>query len=175
MSPHTAGNKGKKQNYGFLIRFLLKTGIMIGAAAVILVWVIGIYRMTGNNMFPSVRDGDLCVFYRFETCSLNDVVLYEDGNGDLRVGRIIAVGGQTIEFMENGGYEVDGYQALEEIPYETYASVMSPVEYPMTLSKDSCFILNDFRQDTADSREYGPVNQSRIKGKLLFLLRRRGF
>lgn len=165
----------KKKKYRFLTRFLLKTCVIIVIGAVILIWVLRIHRMTGNSMFPSVRDGDLCVFYRLESCTLNDVVLYKDESGQAKVGRIVAVGGQTVDFMEEGGYEIDGYQAVDEIPYETYASVRSSVKYPVTLDENSYFILNDFRSDTADSREYGVVDRSQVKGKLLFLLRRRGF
>lgn len=168
-------SKTRKQHpYGFLFRFLVKTFLLTAAVASLCTWILCFHRMTGNRMFPAVRDGDLCVFYRLESCGLGDVVLYEDGKGTLRVGRIAAVGGQTVDFPETGGYEVDGYQPLEEIPYETYAAEES-IGYPIVLGEDEIFLLNDFRSDTSDSREVGPVKASRIKGKLLVLLRRRGF
>jgi len=43
------------------------------------------------------------------------------------------------------------------------------------LKEDEYFILNDFRQITTDSRELGGIKKSQIKGKLLFLMRRRNF
>lgn len=161
--------------YRFLLRFLLKTSAVIGAIAVILIFVLRVYRMEGNYMFLSIWDGDLCIFYQLEDCYSGDVVLYEDTGGQLKVGRIAAVCGQTVDFPAAGGYELDGYQPTEEIPYETYADENSTVTYPVTLDRDSYFILNDFRMDTTDSRQDGAVDQSQIKGKLLFLLRRRGF
>lgn len=126
-------------------------------------------------MFPSVRDGDLCVFYKLGDCYTNDVVLYKDDAGDLKVGRVVACPGQKVNFLENGGYEVDGGQSIDEIPYETYAGANSQVVYPLDLSDEQYFILNDFRSDTNDSRTYGAVEKERICGKLLFLMRRRGF
>lgn len=168
-------HKEKKAKYQFLVRFLIKTVILIGILMITFTFVFQIHRMNGNRMFPSVRDGDLGVFYRLEPCYTNDVVLYKDHNGELQVGRIIAVPEQTVEFLENGGYEVNGNQTLDEIPYETYLEHSSQVKYPLTLSSDSYFILNDFRSDTSDSRTYGVVEKSEIRGKLLFLLRRRGF
>ena len=167
--------KNKATKYRFLIRFIIKTCLIAGAAAAVLIWVLSPYRMSGNSMFPSIRDGDLCIFYKPEPCYFNDVVLYEDEKGNTKVGRIVAAGGQTIDFMEEGGYEVNGYQAMEEVPYETYRAEESNVSYPLTLEENSYFILNDFRSDTSDSREEGPVSGSKIHGKLLFLLRRRGF
>lgn len=170
-----AERKPKKSKYRFVSRFLIKTGVIALAAAGVLVFFLQAYRMDGNQMFPSVRDGDLCFFYKLGTCTADDIVLYEDRNGELRAGRVIAVGGQTVDFPESGGYTVNGCEILDEIPYETYAAESGSVDYPVTLEEGQYFILNDFRPDTADSREYGPVDGTRIKGKLLFLLRRRGF
>lgn len=131
--------------------------------------------MTGNTMSPYVRDGDLCIFYRLDKIYLNDIVLYEDANGENRVGRIIASNGQKVSFAEEGGYSIDDYQPIEENPYETYQSEKGNVRYPLQLNEDEYFILNDFRQITTDSRELGGIKKSQIKGKLLFLMRRRNF
>ena len=168
-------SKTVKKKYRSLVRFLVKTSVIAGTLAVVLTWVIGLHRMNGNQMFPSVRDGDLCVFYRLQACYPGDVVLYEGEKGDMKLGRIAAMGGQTVKITEEGGLEVDGCQTVDEVPYETHADEDSPVTYPVTLNKNSYFILNDFRMDMDDSRQYGPVDRARIKGRLLFLFRRRGF
>ena len=169
-------NKGKKAGkYRFLFRFMQKTIVLVLLLFVLLTFVFQIFRMTGNNMSPYVRDGDLCIFYRLDQIYLNDVVLYEDENGKKRVGRIIASGGQVVEFAEEGGFKVDDYQPTEENPYKTYKAEKGNVKYPLQLKEDEYFILNDFRQITTDSRELGGIKKSRIKGKLLFLMRRRNF
>lgn len=158
-----------------LIKFLLKTVFLIGTVTAVFTCILSLYRMTGNSMFPSVRDGDLCLFYRLEDCHLNDIVLYENADGKKKLGRIIAIEGQTVAFPENGGYEVNGCQPAEEIPYETYPAENSTVNYPLTVPENSFFILNDYRSDSSDSRQYGVVSETQVIGKLLFLLRRRGF
>ena len=107
--------------------------------------------MTGNNMSPYVRDGDLCIFYRLDKIYLNDVVLYEDENGKERVGRVVASGGQKVEFAQEGGYQVDDYQPTEENPYETYKAEKGNVKYPLQLKTEEYFMLNDFRKITTDS------------------------
>ena len=169
-------NKGKKaRKYRFLFRFIQKTIVLVLSLFVLLTFIFQIFRMTGNNMSPYVRDGDLCIFYRLDQIYLNDVVLYEDEDGKKRVGRIIASGGQVVEFAEEGGFKVDDYQPTEENPYKTYKAEKGNVKYPLQLKEDEYFILNDFRQITTDSRELGGIKKSRIKGKLLFLMRRRSF
>lgn len=167
--------KKQKSKYRFVFSYLIKIAVITAVFVVVLTLVINLHRMKGNRMFPSVRDGDLGIFFRLTDCHTNDVVLYTDATGQETVGRIIAVGRQTVEFFKDGGYEVDGAATYDEIPYETYMSEKNSISYPITLKEDEYFILNDFRNDTADSREYGPVKKENIKGKLLYLLRRRGF
>lgn len=178
--PFCATRKGGKTlkkdfKYRFVFCYLSKIAVIAGVFAVMLTLVVSLHRMEGNRMFPSVRDGDLGIFYRLTDCHTNDVVLYTDKTGQVTAGRIIAVGGQTVEFFKDGGYEVDGAATYDEIPYKTYMSKKHSISYPVTLKEDEYFILNDFRSDTADSREYGPVKKENVKGKLLYLLRRRGF
>ena len=194
----------KKNKYTFLFRFIRKTALFVLIIFILLTFVFKIFRMTGNTMYPYVQDGDLCIFYRLDNLYLNDVVIYEDEDGNECIGRVRATGGQVVSFNEEGGYSVDGYQPIEENPYETYAAEDMTAEdtsaddivndtsmneatteddvgenrgitYPLTLNDNEYFILNDFRRHTTDSRELGAIDKSRIKGKLIFLLRRRNF
>ena len=98
----------KDFKYRFVFCYLSKIAVIAGVSAVVLTLVVSLHRMVGNRMFPSVRDGDLGIFYRLTDCHTNDVVLYTDKTGQVTAGRIIAVGGQTVEFFKDGGYEVDG-------------------------------------------------------------------
>lgn len=158
-----------------LLRSLVKIMVFFAGTAAVFTWVLGMYRMEGNNMFPSVKDGDLCITYKMGKYYANDVVLYRDDKNELRIGRIIAVEGQSVDFPENGGYLINGYQPSEEIMYQTFAGETKKVKYPLTIEKGAYFILNDFRSDTRDSRQLGTADQSQLCGKLIFLLRRRGF
>lgn len=165
--------KQGKSKYRFLYRFLLKTGILLTIIVITLMFIICPFRMDDNTMFPSFRNGDLGVFCRVMSIQTNDVVLYKNDDGVLKVGRVVAMEGQTIEFLEDGGYNVDGYGAFEEIPYETYATDVS--HYPFILNDGEVFVLNDFRSVETDSRSMGPIDESQIVGKLVFSLRIRGF
>lgn len=175
MEESTKDKKKKVGKYRFLFRFIRKTVVLILIIVCLLTFVFQIFRMTGNSMYPYVKDGDFCIFYRLDKIYLNDVVLYEDEKGKERIGRIVASGGQSVTFAEEGGYLVNDYQPIEENPYETYKAEKGKVNYPLLLKEDEYFILNDFRQITTDSRELGGIKKSQIKGKLLFLMRRRNF
>ena len=49
------------------------------------------------------------------------------------------------------------------------------VSFPYTVEEGKAFILNDYREDTLDSRSFGAVDLSDIDGPLILSLRRRGF
>lgn len=163
----------EKKKYIFLLRFLFKTACYALTVWLVVTYLFAVRRMSGNTMSPFVRDGDLTIYNRMdrEEIYLNDVVLYEDEDGIEHVGRVVAGNGQEVDFPENGGYRVNGYLVSEEILYETYAAEDSVVNYPIRLGDDEYFILNDFRSITSDSREYGAIKRSRIKGKILCLFR----
>ncbi|MDO5811449.1 MAG: signal peptidase I [Bacillota bacterium] len=163
------------KKYDFIFQFLFKTLILLIILFLLLSFVFKVHRATGNTMSPYIRDGDLCIFYRMDKIYLNDIIIYKDKDGKECMGRVIASRGQTVAFSKHGGYFVDGNQTVEENPYKTYASKKKNVKYPLKLKNDEYFVLNDFRKITTDSREKGAISKSQIKGKLLFLMRRRGF
>ena len=167
--------KKKKRKFGFLIGFILKISLIAGIIYLLLLYVFSVKRMTGNSMFPAIKDGDLCIFYKLEDYYTSDVVLYKTEGNDLKTGRIIAIKGQEVNFPEYGGYTINGFQPSEEILYQTYKENGSDVKYPLTVEPDTYFILNDFRTDTVDSRSYGLIKKEQLLGKLIFVLRRRNF
>lgn len=167
--------KDKKRLLKAFLHFVLKLVIIGVAAYVILTYVLAFYRMSDNYMFPNIKDGDLCILYKLDEYSSNEIVLYHDPVGNLRLGRIVAIADQEVDFMEEGGYTVNGYQPSEEITYETGPAEQTEVDFPLKVEEGSVFVMNDFRSLTTDSREFGTVSKDDICGKLIFVLRRRGF
>lgn len=89
-------------------------------AAVLWVLLTQVYLVTqasGNEMFPAVKDGDLVLGIRLEKdYAKNDVVVYER-SGTLRVGRVLARGGDIVTLSESGVVEVNGSaQGLPHLP-----------------------------------------------------------
>ena len=163
----------KKSKWRHLRQLILKLLLFGLVTYGVFTFVLGGIRISGNNMFPMLKDGDFCLYYRTRDVYLEDMVIYEDSTGNLRAGRIKAVGGQTVDFLKDGGLLVDGSIPSEYLPYDTLKAENSEVKYPIQLGSDEYFILNDYRSDTTDSRQYGAVSVSSIKGKGIFILRRR--
>ena len=167
-------SKNKKTTSQLLSRFLVKITVIAAATAAVLLFVLGVNVHYGNNMHPSVRDGDLVVSFRMQRPFLNAVVLY-DCDGKTNVGRVVAMEGSVVAITDAGELTVNGIVPSEEVFYPTFKSENSEIQFPYTVEKGKVFILNDFRLDTYDSRSFGAVDIKDLKGPALFTMRRRGF
>ena len=164
--------KQKKKRNPF-IGLIVKIAVIAAIGCLLYMYVVSFYRMDGNNMFPAVRDGDLCFILKTEKPRKDDIVLWKDEEGKLRLSRIVAAGGQTV-VVNDDGLIVNNYAPAEYIFYETKPAD-NGIDYPVTLTENAYFVLNDFRQEDTDSRVFGEVKRENIVGKVFFLFRRREF
>ena len=166
--------KKKKTTKQILIGFLIKLAATALAVWLLLTFVLGVTIYYGNNMHPALRDGDLIISLRLQRPYLNAAVLYEH-DGKTCLGRVVGMPGNVIDISDVGALTVNGIAPAEEVFYPTYRCETSNITYPYTVGEDKVFILNDFRSDTNDSRAFGAVDISDVKGPVLIMLRRRGF
>ena len=140
---------------------------------ILLTQILQFSRARNNDMYPAIRAGDIVLGYRLgKEFEKNDVVVFQQGEYQ-RVGRIVAKGGDTVTLDESGALLVNGTLQYEKIPLETLPCEYGTITYPYTVPSDSYFILNDYRQEQRDSREFGPVKASDIQSRVISLLRRR--
>ncbi len=133
--------------------------------------VLSFDRISGNDMFPSVRAGALLIGYRLDKkYDRGDVVLYVRG-GEKSVGRIVGLPGDVINLNQSGNLIVNGTNAGLDDLFPTYPE--GGIEYPFRIPEDSVFILGDHRTQAKDSRSFGAVKQNTIKAKAITILRRR--
>jgi signal peptidase I len=138
------------------------------------------YVVDGQSMFPTFEDGDLLVVNRlayldldltwvpgideawrpFGTPQAGDVVVFHLTTQRDLLKRVIAVEGQTVS-VTGGVVYVDGV-ALDE-PYIAEPPVQeSP---PITVAPGRVFVMGDNRNNSDDSRRFGPVEIDRIVGR----------
>jgi len=98
-----------------------------------------------------------------------DVVALNDPKDDtLVVKRIIALPGQSV-YLNHGKVYVDG-QPLDE-PYlpdktRTYAYEKNEDEF-FVMGRNEFFVMGDNRNNSTDSRTFGPVPRQNILGKVM--------
>lgn len=156
------------------INLMIKIAAIALAVWLVLAFVIGITINYGNNMHPAVNDGDLVITLKLQRPYLNAAVLYRH-DGKTRTGRVVGLPGNVIDISEKGELLVNGAIASEDVYYPTKKAENSKVTYPYTVEEGKAFILNDYREDTDDSRAFGAIDLSEIDGPLILSLRRRGF
>lgn len=152
--------------------FLIRLVLVIGVLYVMFGMIFGFTQMPNDAMAPSIGAGDLLLYYRMQqTYANSDVVVYE-ADGQTRVGRIVAAGGDTVEITEDAQLKVNGSVVYEDDIYYNTPAYDSEVTYPLTLGSDEFFVLGDHRENAEDSRWFGPVARDQITGKVITVIRR---
>lgn len=152
---------------------LMRCVVLVLVLFVLLTQVFLFYQVSGNEMFPAVKDGDLLLVYRLNREWMKDDVVVYEAEGKTRLGRIVAREGDVVTITEQGSLQVNGTTQGGEILYPTYARETG-LEYPYVVPEDQVFVLGDYRTQTEDSRDFGPIPESGLQGKVITILRRRG-
>ena len=146
-------------------------------AMVLLMWVLfglifGICPMKNEDMMPRISSGDLLLYYRLQQSFVSGDVIVFQKDGKRYVGRVAAHGGDTVEITEDAQLSVNGSTVIENDIYYSTPRYESGIVYPVTLAENEVFVLCDYREGAKDSRYFGPVSKSEIKGKVITIVRR---
>ncbi len=130
-------------------------------------------KVVGVSMSPTLHDSEFYLLnrwiYHVRSPHLADVVVIRDPmDGGFSVKRIVAVAGDSV-YLKDGDVYVNG-QKLQE-PYlsagtHTYTA-SAFTEQLFKCSRDQYFLLGDNRNNSLDSRVYGPVPRRNILGMIV--------
>lgn len=143
------------------LAFLLATGIRA--------YIVQPYVVPTGSMIPTIEIQDRIIankfVYRFDQPVAGDIVVLDDptGNVDTLVKRVIAVGGQTVD-LQGGQVVVDGVVLDEPYTHGLPSDPMSQV-MPYAVPEGSVWLMGDNRTNSADSRVFGAVSLTDIRGK----------
>ena len=117
-----------------------------------------IVHVDGNSMQPTIMKGDYalvnCYSYVFSLPKKGDIVLVKrkteglPDSIDLSIKRITGIPGDTVQFLN---------------------AKDSSKNVTATLSEGEYFLVGDNTANSYDSRHYGPMNDSEIIGKVIFI------
>lgn len=145
----------------------------------VLIWLIfafflGIKMAPNDDMKPRIGAGDLLVYYRIAKSPTAQEVIVLEKNDTQYVGRVIACPGDEVDITKEANLIVNGNMVIEDEIYYSTPYYEGYLEYPVKLAADEYFILTDKREGGEDSRYYGPVKKSDIRGTVIGLFRRNG-
>ncbi len=164
--------KKKKSALAFAIEFFVKIAVTAAVVAILVIFIIGIYINHSNSSYPMIKDGDLVITFKHATILTDDAIAYKH-NGKICFGRVVARSGDVVDLKEDN-LTVNGYGVFENAVYPTTAEGAT-IDFPYTVPEDTVFVLNDYRPDPEDSRKYGGISLKDTKGKIILMIRRRGF
>lgn len=157
-----------RRGYASLVKNIAVMAVLI-LAAFSQVFLLTVAK--GTDMYPAVLDGDIILGYRLDTNYLkNDVVVCEVDGKEV-IGRIVAREGDSVNITKEGTLFVNGTEQTGEIAFPTNPGKQT---YPYTVPEGCVYLLGDYRTNTTDSRDFGPVEEKQIKAKVVSIFRRRG-
>lgn len=167
----------KKDKILFFIKELIIYSIFILTvvitASYVTTNVIGIVAVRGESMMPTYKNSQIVLMNRYNPkFERGNVVIVDetsdgDTNGYYVIKRIIALGGDRIEFdAQTSTIYVNG-EAVDE-PYINEPEFEFPSQYDgFIVPEGYAFIMGDNRNNSYDSRDYGPVKESQLMGNVI--------
>lgn len=167
-STENAPNKAKKKKEkSWLREFLEVVVVSLVLAMLIKTFIVGNFWIPSQSMVPTIEINDkviVTVFsYWFDGPERGDIVVFKyplDTKKDY-IKRCIGLPGETVEFRDSKLY-IDGELVSENylpegLEFQDYGPVVVP--------ENQYFMCGDNRNDSADSRVWGFVDQKLIIGK----------
>jgi signal peptidase I len=162
------GAKGKKQGaLGLVLEVVVIVVAAFAIAMLVQYFLIKPFTIHQISMESTLMEGDRILLsrltYHFRDPQSGDVIVFDspvNQDEDL-VKRVVAVAGQTVE-IKDGSLYVDG--VAQDEPY----LLEQPFEgtYPETaIPPGQVFVMGDNRNNSGDSRMFGPIDIDTIIGK----------
>lgn len=156
-------DRGDRIARKILIPLALLLALIVGAFYVFFSVIV----VAGESMEPSLSSADVLLVTRsYSTAHRGDVVVFrtrddEEHEQDL-VKRVAAIEGDTIS-VDNGIATVNGL--VEDVSGLTVSAADTTAVDPLVVPAGSVFVLGDNRPIALDSRDFGPVPLTAIRGK----------
>ena len=136
-------------------------------------WLVETAIVDGHSMAPTLRPDDrVLVFKPAKVERFSVVVMTDPEEGGTVIKRVIGLPGDSIAMiprvllgdLSQGGFGTQLF--VNRLPYrEPYAQSIGRGAFPpLTVPEDHYFVLGDSRDDSIDSRRYGPVPKDLIQG-----------
>ncbi|PIT90284.1 MAG: signal peptidase I [Candidatus Komeilibacteria bacterium CG10_big_fil_rev_8_21_14_0_10_41_13] len=136
-------------------------------------YVVQPFIVEGDSMVPNFHDGEYLIVdeisYRFNQPHRGDVIIFHPPQSpkNYYIKRIIGLPEETIEFKDGSIYVYNKQwpqgQLLDESGYLTQSQIRE--DDSITLKENEYYVIGDNRDNSLDSRRFGPIRDINIKGR----------
>src|SRR5207302_2426778 len=146
--------------------------VALAIAAFVIIFLYQPVKVEGTSMLPGLEDQERIFInkfvYRFEAIEGGDVVVfrYAKDPSISYIKRVVGVPGDKIRIRDGAVYLNDVKLDESYVP----SWYLDGRSYPETImGPHTFFLMGDHRNMSSDSREFGPVDESFIFGKAVFV------
>ena len=139
--------------------------LIVVVIVVIRIFIATQVKVDGDSMYNTLNDNDFVLLSKLSSIDRFDIiVLKENDNNATIIKRVIGMPGDKVKIRNNKIY------INNKIIEDEYAYGETSDYDEITLGDDEYFVLGDNRLISKDSRYFGAIKKSDIKGKAVFRL-----
>jgi signal peptidase I len=160
-----------------LVSFFETLAISIFLCLTVMLFVAQSLKVSGSSMIPTLENGERIIVEKvsLKTSSLkrNDIIVFRDQQRSdyFLIKRVIAIPGDIVEIKEDklvlNGKLLDDSYTLNGSHFDRM-SVLEPF-LGSPLPNEKYLVFGDNRDDSFDSRNFGPIDKKNIVGRAFLI------
>lgn len=164
----------ERKSFGaFILDYLQTIVLALAIFLIVYLFLFQPHQVRGESMLPNFANNEFLLTdklsYRFGTPKRADVIVFAapPTPGEDYIKRIVGLPGQAVQ-LKDGALYIDGQQIAENylLPAtRTEGGTFLPEGKTFRLEQDEYFVLGDNRNNSSDSRRWGPVKKKKIVGR----------
>jgi signal peptidase I len=165
-APSRRSDRGHRGLLGTVIEIVVIVAAAFAIAMLVQAFLVKPFTIPSVSMQPTLLVGDRVLVnrltYHFRDPKRGDVVVFRSPlKAEDLIKRIVAVGGDTVE-VKDGALYVNGQRQVEpQLLDQNILGVFPATKIP----EGDMFVMGDNRNDSGDSRVFGPVSVKTIVGR----------
>lgn len=167
--------EGSKAFMTFFFDILETVVIAFAIFAIVYIFIASPHEVIGRSMEPNFYEGEFLLAdklsYRFREPKRGEVVIFQFDSTHDYIKRVVGLPGDEIEIKDGhvyiNGERINESEYLKTAVRTANGNYMTPGRKEI-VPEGHVFALGDNRPHSSDSRNFGMVDESKIKGRAIF-------